>query len=67
MQNATFKTSDGSFVGLGHHVVNFNTPAVIVGIHTDSNGEASPILRQILNGKLKGGKWVADPKFLTKN
>jgi hypothetical protein len=66
MLNATFKTSDGFFVGIGHEVVNFNTKAVIVGIHTDANGETNPILREVFNGKLKGGKWVANPKFLTK-
>lgn len=62
MQNATFQIADGSFIALGHSVVNFGTQAVVVGVHTDLNGEQNPILRQVVNGKLKGGKWVADPK-----
>jgi hypothetical protein len=67
MQNQTFQISDGSFIGLGHYVVNFSTKAVVVGIHTDLNGEQSPILRQVGAGnKLIGGKWVANPKFCSK-
>jgi hypothetical protein len=66
MLNPTFKTSDGFFVGIGHEVVNFNTRAVIVGAHTEGD-EIAPVLREIgANGKLRGGKWVANPKFLTK-
>lgn len=61
MQNQTFKIADGSFVAVGHHVINFNTKAIVVGVYTDTNGNANPILKQIINGKLKGGKWVADP------
>ena len=61
MQNATFQIADGSFIAIGHQVVNFNTNAVMIGVHTDANGEQNPILRQIVNGKLKGGKWVANP------
>lgn len=61
MQNATFKIADGSFIAVGHAVINFGTQAVMVGVHSDLNGEQSPILRQIVNGKLKGGKWVANP------
>ena len=63
MQNASFKLSDGSFAAVGHRVVNFNTLAVIVGIHTDANGEQSPILKQLVCEKLKGGKWVANPNL----
>ena len=62
-----FQLPCGSFVSLGHYVVNFSTPAVIVGIHTDLNGEVSPILRQVGAGnKLVGGKWVANIKFCRK-
>lgn len=66
MQNATFQIADGSFVAVGHQVVNFGTQAVVVGVHTDLNGEQNPILRQVVNGKLKGGKWVADPRKITR-
>lgn len=61
-----FQLHCGSFVSLGHYVVNFNTLAVIVGSHTDRNGEVSPILRQVSGGKLVGGKWVANIKFCQK-
>jgi hypothetical protein len=49
-------------------VVNFNTLSVIVGSHTDLNGEVSPVLRQVgANNKLVGGKWVANIKFCRKS
>lgn len=53
-------------LALGNVVVNFGTVARVVGFHAvgvaghPSNGD--PILRQIgINGRLRGGKWVADP------
>lgn len=61
-----FQLHCGSFVSVGHYVVNFNTLAVIVGCHTDLNGEVSPILREVRGGKLVGGKWVANIKFCLK-
>jgi hypothetical protein len=63
-----FQLPCGSFVSVGHYVVNFNTLAVIVGLHTDLNGEVSPVLRQVgANNKLVGGKWVANIKFCRKS
>jgi hypothetical protein len=63
-----FQLACGSFVSVGHYVVNFNTLAVIVGLHTDLNGEVSPVLRQVgANNKLVGGKWVANIKFCRKS
>jgi hypothetical protein len=63
-----FQLPCGSFVSVGHYVVNLNTLAVIVGSHTDLNGEVSPVLRQVgANNKLVGGKWVANIKFCRKS
>jgi hypothetical protein len=62
-----FQLPCGSFVSIGHYVRNFNTVAVVVGSHTDSNGEVSPVLREVgANNKLVGGKWVANTKFCSK-
>jgi hypothetical protein len=55
-----FQLPCGSFVSIGHYVRNFNTLAVIVDTHADLNGEVSPVLRDGLNNKLCGGKWVAN-------
>ena len=63
MSRDVFQISDGSFVGVGHYVYNFTTKAVVVGIYHDLNGTPSPVLRELVNGKIKGGKWVADPKY----
>jgi hypothetical protein len=63
--NPVFQTADNHFVGIGHEVVNFNTRAVIVGA-TMQGEKLCPILREVFNGKLKGGKWVANPKFMFK-
>lgn len=63
--NPVFQTADGHFVGIGHYVVNFNTNAVIVAA-TMQGDEIAPVLRQVVSGKLKGGKWVANPKFIFK-
>jgi hypothetical protein len=64
--NPVFKTADGSFVSIGHEVVNFNTRAVIVAA-TMQGDEISPVLREVgFDGNLRGGKWVANPKFLFK-
>ena len=63
MSNLVFKISDGSFVGIGHYVYNFTVKAVVVGVYHDLNGNPSPILRELVNGKIKGGKWVADPQY----
>jgi hypothetical protein len=52
---------------LGQVVVNFGTTAKVVGFFRSADGSPSehdgqPILRQVgPNGRLRGGKWVADP------
>jgi hypothetical protein len=52
---------------LGAVVVNFRTAARVVGFFHAADGKPCdqtgwPILRQVgANGRLSGGKWVADP------
>lgn len=51
-------------LSLGSVVRNFNTTAKVVGFFSAADGRLTGdlILRQIgANGKLRGGKWVADP------
>lgn len=55
------------FLSLGSVVVNFGTTAKVVGFWTSAHGVVTdqtgwPILREVgANGRLRGGKWVADP------
>ena len=57
----------GHNFSLGSVVVNFNTTAKVVGFFAAADGRPCaetgwPILRQIgANGRLRGGKWLADP------
>ena len=52
---------------VGSVVRNFGTTAKVVGLFRSADGAPSdydghPILREIgQNGRLRGGKWVADP------
>lgn len=61
------KIADGSYVGFGHIVQNFNCRCVVVGYHTEAE---SLIVRELdANGKMlpKGThQWAANPKFCTK-
>ena len=56
-----------STLSLGSVVRNFGTTAKVVGFFRSADGSPSdhdgnPILREIgPSGKLRGGKWVADP------
>lgn len=51
---------------VGSTVRNFNTTAKVVALFSSPHGTVEetgwPILREIgANGRLRGGKWVADP------
>jgi len=54
-------------LSLGSVVVNFNTTAKVVGFFAAADGRPSdqtgwPILKAVgHDGKVRGGKWVADP------
>lgn len=61
---ATFdsvKISSDRFVNVGHEVENFGRKCVILGWNTIAEGF---VVRAVgVNGKLIGGKWVAEPKL----
>ena len=51
---------------VGALVVNFGVTAKVVGLYSSGHGpsehDGHPILRAVgANGRLRGGKWVADP------